>query len=62
MLVVKDHPNWWICLTYDSFKLHVNVHKDLQVFYDCKICVVKEEASTSHVNQAYDQEQVKQDK
>ena len=62
MSVVCNHPDWWICTTYNGFKLHINVDKALQVFYDHKIRVAKEEAGTSHVNQAYDQEQSKQDK
>lgn len=29
MPVIRDHPNWSALLTFDSFKLHVNVGKTL---------------------------------
>ena len=62
MPVVRDHPNWWICMTYDGFKPQVNVDEALKVFYNHRIRVVKEEDGTLHENQAYDQDQTKQDK
>ena len=62
MPVIKDHPEWWACLTLDGFKSHVNVNDTLQDFTDCKIRVVKEEAGISHVNQPYDQSQAQADK
>ena len=30
--VFKDHPDWWILLTYDGFKSHVNVTEALEFF------------------------------
>ena len=57
MPVVKDHPDWWLLLTYNGFKSHVNVTEALEKFHMHKIRVVKEEAGTSHVNQAYNQAQ-----
>ena len=56
MLVIRDHPDWWVCLTLDGFKSHVNVDEALKKFASVKIRIVKEEAGTSHVNQPYDQE------
>ena len=34
MPVIKDHPEWWACLTFDGFKSHVNVNDALQDFAD----------------------------
>ena len=52
----------WSCLTYDSFKSHVNVTDALKILSEERIKVGKEEAVTSNFNQAYDKFQVKQDK
>ena len=54
MPVIRDHPEWWICLTFDGFKSHVNVNSTLEEFHDKKIRACKEEAGTSHINQPYD--------
>ena len=62
MPVIQDHPDWWLLLMLDGFKLHVSVDKAHQIFYDHKIRVAKEEAGTPHVNQAYDQQQANHDK
>ena len=62
MQVIKDHPLWWVLLTFDGFKSHVNVLAALQKFYEAKIRAAKEEGGTSATNQAYDQQQAKQDK
>ena len=32
MPVIRDHPEWWACLTFDGFKSHVNVNKSLLHF------------------------------
>ncbi len=61
MPVIKDHPNWKVCLTLDGFSSHL-VPKALPVFTDAKIEVVKEEGDTSAVNQPYDQPVAKMDK
>ena len=60
--VIKDHPLWWVLLTFDGFKSHVNVLAALQKFYEAKIRAAKEDGGTSATNQAYDQQQAKQDK
>jgi hypothetical protein len=61
MPVIKDHPNWKVCLTLDGFSSHL-VPEALPVFTDAKIEVVKEEGDTSAVNQPYDQSVAKMDK
>ena len=53
---IRDHPEWWACLTFDGFKSHVNVNEALHIFAKEKFRAVKEEAGTSHVNQPYNQE------
>jgi len=49
-------------LTLDGFSSHLNVPSAMQVLYDHKILVVKEEGDASETNQAYDQSVAKQDK
>ena len=49
MPVIRDHPEWWACLSFDGFKSHVNVNEALNDFSDAKIRALKEEAGTSHV-------------
>ena len=62
MLVICDHPNWSDLLTFDGFKSHINVGETLDCWSVNKIWTVKEEAGTSHVNQAYNQQQARADK
>jgi len=49
-------------LTLDGFSSQLNVPSAMQVLYDHKILVVKEEGDASETNQAYDQSVAKQDK
>ena len=49
-------------MTYNGFKLHINILEALEVSHLYKIRIAKEEARTPHLNQAYDQEQERQDK
>ena len=62
MSEIKNHPDWWCVLTLDGFTSHITVASALEVFREQNIFVVKEEADTSHVNQAYDQSVAKVDK
>ena len=62
MPVIRDHPDWQAFLTFDGFKSNVNVNESLEIWAENKIRVGKEEAGTSHVNQAYDQQQARADK
>jgi hypothetical protein len=55
MAVVRDHPNWWICLTLDGYSSPITVTEALIEFHKHKIFIVKEEGDTSAVNQPYDQ-------
>jgi hypothetical protein len=55
MSVIRDHPNWWVCMTLDGCGSHVSVHSVLNIFHDHKIMIVKEEADRSLLNQSYDQ-------
>ena len=54
MPVVKDHPDWWFLLCMDGYGSHVQPEA-LEILETYKIFVVKEEADSSHINQAYDQ-------
>ena len=56
MPVICDHPNWELLLTLDGFKSHVNVQETMTEWSKNKIRIAKEEAGTSHVNQAYNQQ------
>ena len=62
MPVVRDHPDWFTYTTFDGFKSHVNTAESLVEWVRHKHRVVKEEAGTSHVNQAYNQQQALADK
>jgi hypothetical protein len=61
IMVIKDHPDWMICMTLDGFGSHL-VPEALQPFTDAKIEVVEEEGDMLQVNQAYDQSVAKEDK
>lgn len=62
MPVIKDYPNWWVCISLDGFGSHVNVEEAHKTFAEHKIKIIKEEGDSSQVNQAYDQVVAKQDK
>lgn len=62
MPVVRDHPEWWFVLTLDGYGSHINNHEASKMFANYNVMVVKEEADTSQVNQAYDQLVAKYDK
>ena len=62
MPVVRDHPGGFTFTMFDGFNTHVNNAESLVEWVRHKHRVVKEEAGTSHVNQAYDQQQAQADK
>lgn len=62
MPYVQDNPDWWMVELVDGFGSHRNCYKANKLRYDNKILCLKEEADTSHVNQAYDQLTAKTDK
>jgi hypothetical protein len=61
MPVIRDYPDWWVCMTLDGYKSHL-LPEALEPFTELKIEVSKEEGDTSQSNQAYDQEAAKEDK
>ena len=56
MPIIKDHPDWWVCLVLDGYGSHVKNLIANQIFHDNKILILKELADMSHVDQVYDQE------
>ena len=60
--VVRDHPTWWFILHLDGFKSHVMTYAAQQVFYDHRILVIKENAHSSQINQAFDRDPAKDSK
>lgn len=54
MPVVKDHPNWWFCLTLDGFLSHVVTEAE-SVFTYHRIHVIQEDSDPLQINQPYDQ-------
>ena len=60
--VISDMPHWWVLKIIDGFGPHVSSEAAMQIYYDKKIVLLKEEGDSSHVNQAYDQEVAKSDK
>ena len=55
MNVIKEHQHCWVILSLDLYGSHVNVQRAHKILSAHKILVMKEEADTSYVNQAYDQ-------
>jgi hypothetical protein len=51
---IRDHPNWWVVLSYDGYGSHLQ-NNALELFVADKILVMKEEGDTSQVSQAYNQ-------
>ena len=62
MNVIKEHQHWWVLLSLDGYGSHVKVQRSHKIFATHKIHVMKEEADTSHVTQAYNQRVAKADK
>ena len=62
MPIIKDHLNWWVLISLDGYRLHINIHEANQIFADHKILIIKEQGDSSQVNQAYDQFVVKKDR
>lgn len=60
--VVREKPDWWMIKFIDGFGPHTSSLDAMQIYYDAKILLLKEEGDASHVNQAYDQEVAKNDK
>ena len=54
MNVIKEHQHCWVILSIDLYGSHVNLQRDHKILSAHKILVMKEEADTSYVNQAYD--------
>ena len=52
MPVIRDNPDWWVIHIVDGFGPHTSSAKAMQIFYDAKIILLKEEGDTSHINQA----------
>ena len=61
MDVIKDHPEWLVCLTLDGFGSHLQAVA-YDIFNQYKIQLVVEDGDTSQTNQAFDQQKAKEDK
>jgi hypothetical protein len=59
---VKNNPEWWALKVVDGFGAHVSSPEAMQMYWDAKIILLKEEADSSHVNQAFDKFVAKEDK
>jgi hypothetical protein len=62
MDVIKANPQWWVLEVFDGFGPHVSSYCAMKMRYESKILSLKEEADSSHVNQAYDRFVAKSDK
>ena len=60
--VIVDHPDWWVVMTFDGFKCHVNNPVALRVWWEHRIMLIKEEGDNSHVAQPFDRHPAKSDK
>lgn len=57
--VVRDHPEWYVLLFFDGFKSHMLTTAAQQAFANARILTLKENAKSSHVNQAFDKDVAK---
>lgn len=62
MPIVKSNPQWWVLEIFDGFGAHLNSLEANQIRADNKVLSLKEEADTSHINQAYDKFAARADK
>jgi hypothetical protein len=62
MPFIDDNPQWWVLEVFDGFGLHTSGFRALQIRSDRKIRSLKEEADSSHANQACDKFVAKSDK
>ena len=62
MDVIREMPHWWVVKIVDGFAAHTGSLDAMQTYNDQKICLLKEEGDSSHVNQSYDQHVAKDDK
>ena len=62
MPFIKENPQWWVLEIFDGFGAHLLSLKALEFRWKNKILSLKEEADSSHVNQAYDKFVAKSDK
>ena len=58
--MIFDFPKWWQFLTHYGFNYHANFIDALKMFSEERTKVVKEEAGTRDLNQAYDKFQANQ--
>ena len=61
MVIVKDHPEWLLCLSLDGFCSHLQA-KAYPILNEHNIQLVLEDGDTSQTNQAFDQFKAKEDK
>ena len=62
MDIISGNPQWWVLKIVDGFGSHTADWKVMQLYADAKIELIKEEADSSHINQAYDKYVAKNDK
>ena len=60
--MIREHPYWWVSLSLNGFRYHVNVDVDNENFTKLKIWIKKEDADTSQTCQAYEPLQAKKQK
>ena len=62
MPFIADNPQWWVLEVFDGFGSHTSGFRALEIRSNNKIISLKEEADSSHINQAYDKFVAKSDK
>ena len=55
---IKDHNDWWVCLTWDGFSSHIRAEA-YHIFNRFKIMTVLEDRDISQANQLFDQQKSK---
>ena len=49
LLLICDLPKWWVFITYDGFKSHVNVTEGLRIFAEERIQAKQDKAQARHI-------------
>ena len=62
LIHIMDHPNWWVFMSFDGYKVHVHCLGGLAAYDKHRIMCAKEEADSSQLNQSFDKKVAKDDK
>ena len=61
-IILYEPANLWVLKIVDGFGIHTSILKLMETYEKYDFLMLKEEGSTSHVCQSYDQDYSNQDK